>query len=130
MMRHYGPHKKLTEDDDYVADLSPRQLMIMAYDLTHREWQVLVLMTQGFATKQIARHLGNVSYRTIEIHRARVIEKLGARNTVHAAVLAIQKGLISLDEAASPDAAIPQEEHPCPGQQTGAARGWERVRLS
>lgn len=129
-MRHYGPHKKLTEDGDYVADLSPRQLMIMAHDLTHREWQVLVLMTQGFANKEIARHLGKLSSRTIEIHRARVIAKLDARNTVHAAILAIKKGLISLDEAASPDAAIPQEEHPCPGRQTGAAKGWEKVRLS
>jgi FixJ family two-component response regulator len=45
--------------------------------LTPRERDVLVLMARGKQNKVIAHELG-VSQRTIEIHRARVMEKSGA----------------------------------------------------
>jgi two-component system, LuxR family, response regulator FixJ len=45
--------------------------------LTPREREVLDLMTQGKQNKVIGQDLG-VSPRTIEIHRARVMEKMGA----------------------------------------------------
>lgn len=48
--------------------------------LTPRERQVLQLITDGQSNKQAGRELG-ISPRTIEVHRARVMEKLGARNT-------------------------------------------------
>jgi two-component system response regulator FixJ len=49
--------------------------------LTPREYQVLELIAKGASNKEAGRHLG-ISPRTIEVHRARVMEKLGARNTV------------------------------------------------
>jgi two-component system, LuxR family, response regulator FixJ len=45
--------------------------------LTPREREVLILMTRGLANKVMAAELG-LSQRTIEIHRARVMEKSGA----------------------------------------------------
>lgn len=45
--------------------------------LTPREREVMVLMTRGKANKVMAAELG-VSQRTVEIHRARVMEKSGA----------------------------------------------------
>lgn len=50
--------------------------------LTPREREVLVLMTRGKANKAMAGELG-VSQRTIEIHRARVMEKTGADSLAH-----------------------------------------------
>ena len=47
--------------------------------LTPREREVLDLMTQGKQNKVIGQELG-VSPRTIEIHRARVMEKMGAQS--------------------------------------------------
>jgi FixJ family two-component response regulator len=48
--------------------------------LTPREREVLQLITNGRSNKEAGRELG-ISPRTIEVHRARVMEKLGARNT-------------------------------------------------
>lgn len=48
--------------------------------LTARERQVLQLVTEGHSNKEAGRELG-ISPRTIEVHRARVMKKLGARNT-------------------------------------------------
>lgn len=47
--------------------------------LTPREHQVLELMTAGKANKVMAHELG-ASQRTIEVHRARVMEKMGAHS--------------------------------------------------
>jgi two-component system response regulator FixJ len=49
--------------------------------LTPREFQVLELIANGASSKEAGRHLG-ISPRTIEVHRARVMEKLGAKNTI------------------------------------------------
>jgi FixJ family two-component response regulator len=48
--------------------------------LTPREREVLQLITNGQSNKEAGRQLG-ISPRTIEVHRSRVMEKLGAKNT-------------------------------------------------
>lgn len=48
--------------------------------LTPREREVLQLITNGQSNKEAGRDMG-ISPRTVEVHRARVMEKLGARNT-------------------------------------------------
>lgn len=51
-----------------------------AFDtLSPREREVMTLVTDGKPNKVIAFDLG-VSQRTVEIHRARVMQKMGARN--------------------------------------------------
>jgi FixJ family two-component response regulator len=47
--------------------------------LTAREQDVLRWIVEGATNKEAGQQLG-ISYRTIEIHRARVMEKLGAKN--------------------------------------------------
>lgn len=48
-------------------------------DLTHREREVLDLIIAGKLNKQIADLLG-ISIKTVEVHRARVMEKMGANS--------------------------------------------------
>ncbi len=47
--------------------------------LTPREREVLGLIAAGASNKEAGRQLG-ISPRTIEVHRARIMEKLGAKN--------------------------------------------------
>jgi two-component system response regulator FixJ len=47
--------------------------------LTSRERDVLSQIAAGSSNKQARRELG-ISPRTIEVHRARIMEKLGAKN--------------------------------------------------
>jgi two-component system, LuxR family, response regulator FixJ len=47
--------------------------------LTPREREVLSQITSGASNKEAGRRLG-ISPRTIEVHRARIMEKLGAKN--------------------------------------------------
>lgn len=50
--------------------------------LTPREKQVMAMVVDGAANKVIAIDLG-LSERTVEIHRAKVMEKMGARSVAH-----------------------------------------------
>lgn len=49
--------------------------------LTPRELQVMWLLSQGFPNKQCAERLG-CSIRTVEVHRARIFNKLNVRNVL------------------------------------------------
>lgn len=53
-----------------------------AESLTAREREVMALVVDGKANKVIAIDLG-LSERTVEIHRANVMEKMGARSVAH-----------------------------------------------
>lgn len=49
--------------------------------LTKREAEVLSFLMQAKSAKMIGREL-SISHRTVEVHRAHILEKLGARNTL------------------------------------------------
>jgi FixJ family two-component response regulator len=57
--------------------------------LTPREREVLTMIVAGKANKVIAGDL-NLSQRTVEIHRARVMEKMGAHSLAHLVRMTMQ----------------------------------------
>ena len=61
--------------------------------LTPREVQVLRLIAQGYSNAQIAEALV-ISVKTVESHRARIVEKLGLRSRVDIVRYAMGKGLL------------------------------------
>ncbi len=48
--------------------------------LTRRENEVLKLVADGNTAKEIGKYL-NISHRTAELHRSRILSKLGVNNT-------------------------------------------------
>jgi FixJ family two-component response regulator len=58
--------------------------------LTAREREVMQLMVEGKPSKVIARELG-ISARTVENHRARVMEKSGAKTLTELVKMTLQK---------------------------------------
>lgn len=61
--------------------------------LTAREREVFHLIAEGLTTKEIARKL-DISAKTAENHRTRVLDKLGVRNTAELVRYALRKGLL------------------------------------
>lgn len=84
--------KTLIDDylDNNVAARSPLER------LTARQREILQLVAEGRTTRQIADLL-SVSIKTVETHRAQLMERLGIRDVAGLVRCAIQCGLISID---------------------------------
>ena len=62
-------------------------------DITPREKEVLLLVSQGHSTKQIADKL-SISIRTVETHRINLLKKLNVGNSAELVKKSIEKKLI------------------------------------
>ena len=65
--------------------------------LSEREHQILRLVSHGASNKEIAHALA-ISEHTVETHLNNIMLKLGARSRVEAITLAVQRGVLVLDE--------------------------------
>lgn len=61
--------------------------------LTPREVEVLTLVAQGYANKEIAARLGKADG-TIKIHVQNILAKLSATDRTHAVTIAVKRGII------------------------------------
>ena len=81
--------------DSYVqrrgADTGPLDM------LTSRQRQILQLIAEGKSTKQIA-HLLNLSVKTVETHRAQLMERLEIRDVPGLVRYAVRVGLVASDK--------------------------------
>ena len=64
--------------------------------LTAREREVLVLISEGYSNKEIADRLG-IGVRTIETHRERIMRRLNIHSVAGLTKYAIANGLVSLE---------------------------------
>lgn len=62
-------------------------------ELTHRQVEILKLIAQGKASKEIAYELG-LSPKTVDVHRARIMERLRLNDIASLTLYAVRKGLI------------------------------------
>jgi DNA-binding NarL/FixJ family response regulator len=62
-------------------------------ELTHRQVEILRLIAQGRASKEIAYELG-LSPKTVDVHRARIMERLHLNDIASLTLYAVRKGLI------------------------------------
>ena len=62
--------------------------------LTQREKEVLKLVGEGYKTKEIADYLC-ISWKTVQTHRANIMDKLGVHSASALTAYAIEKGLVS-----------------------------------
>jgi two-component system, NarL family, response regulator len=64
--------------------------------LTPREREVLTLLARGYTGEEVARELA-VSAETVRAHVRNSVTKLHARTRLHAVVMALQRGEITVE---------------------------------
>jgi two-component system response regulator FixJ len=74
------------------AGLARQEAQARVTRLTRREADIALALMRGMANKSAAHELG-ISVRTVEMHRAHILEKLGVKSLAEAAVLMSQAGL-------------------------------------
>ena len=74
-----------------LAEFTPR------VDLTAREVEVLRFVAKGLRNKEIARVIGRTE-ETVKIHLKHLMQKLGVDDRTEAVTLALQRGIIHLDD--------------------------------
>ena len=80
--------------EDYVRVLKHKGA-VDSYDLlTSREREILQLIAEGKANKEVATSL-NISPYTVETHRKHILEKLNLHNPAELILYAVRKGIIS-----------------------------------
>jgi len=70
--------------------------------LTPRQREVLQLIAEGSSTKEIAFAL-EVSVKTVETHRAALMERLDIRDTASLVIYAVRNGLVSAEGSRDPE---------------------------
>ena len=79
-----------------LVDGRPAQSESSMDALTPRQREILQLIAEGRSTKEIAFTL-SVSIKTVETHRAALMERLGIRDVAGLVVFAVRHNLISVD---------------------------------
>jgi two-component system response regulator NreC len=80
--------------EDYVRQLESRGLDDTYDLLTDREREILQLVAEGRANKEVAQLL-NVSLTTVETHRTHILQKLGLHTVPELILYAVRKGIIA-----------------------------------
>jgi len=80
--------------EDYVLDMQSRGVGDSYDMLTDREREVLQMVAEGKANKEVAALL-HISLTTVETHRAHILQKLGLHSVPELILYAMRRGIIS-----------------------------------
>jgi DNA-binding NarL/FixJ family response regulator len=75
-----------------TPERSPEEL------LTERQIEILVLIARGQSTKEVAYKLG-LSPKTVDVHRARIMERLGINDVAGLTLYSVRHGLVHAGRA-------------------------------
>jgi two-component system, NarL family, response regulator NreC len=89
-LRDNVPHQILGDQQTYT-ELLPRPAV---KSLSSREQEVLKLLAQGYTNKEVGTQLC-LSVKTIETHRAHIVDKLGLRSRADLTRYALEMGLLA-----------------------------------
>ena len=90
----FSPKVRRILAEDYIRVLKQKGA-VDSYDLlTSREREILQLLAEGKANKEVATDL-NISPYTVETHRSHIMEKLNLHNPAELILYAVRKGIIS-----------------------------------
>lgn len=87
-----GSQVELGDDSTRLFDARREQAAGLVAALPPRQRQVLEQLSRGLLNKQIAHRLG-ISEKTVKMHRALLLEKLGVRTSADAIRIAVEAGL-------------------------------------
>jgi DNA-binding NarL/FixJ family response regulator len=93
---YLSPSAQGTVIKDYLRRLRTQEPDTPAPQLTPREREVLQLLAEGNATKEVAARLG-ISVKTAESHCSQIMQKLGMRSLAELTKFAVREGLTELD---------------------------------
>jgi DNA-binding CsgD family transcriptional regulator len=83
------------EPSFYSLSTDPETILEPGHDwtLTSREKEIVQLLAEGYASKQIADYLF-LSTHTVDTHRRNLLRKTGTKNTLELTVACVKKGLL------------------------------------
>jgi two-component system response regulator NreC len=91
---YFSPKVSHILAEDYVRVLKQKGEVDTYELLTDREREILQLLAEGKANKEVATSL-NISPYTVETHRKHILEKLNLHNPAELILYAVRKGIIS-----------------------------------
>lgn len=82
--------------NDYIKQPQiQKEKPVFTVDLTEKEMEVLQLLCKGLTTIEIAETIHR-SVKTVEAHRARLLEKTNSKNTISLVMYAVKNKLVNL----------------------------------
>ncbi len=85
--------KRIAESMKRAGEVRPGKNRSAGDELTRRQREVLQLLAKGFQVKEIAATL-NVSSKTVEFHKYRIMDALGMRTVANLTRYAVKYGIV------------------------------------
>ena len=76
-------------------NIAPRKKQKTNFDITKREKEILELICKGYSNIKMAEKL-NISQKTVDGHRTRLLDKTGAKNSANLVMFALKNDIVKV----------------------------------